>query len=71
MKCMSKSVMATKQKLEAERERKAEEIRWNSLTPEQQEAELAEKEVRHAKVFQILSDLGKIMSHIDGPYGKF
>ena len=71
MKCMSKSVMETKQKLQAEREREAEEIRWNSLTPEQQEAELAEREARRERVFQTLSDLGKIMNHIDGPYGKF
>ena len=70
MKCMSKSVMATKQKLEAERERQAEEIRWNSLTPEQQEAELADREARHERVFQILSDLGKIINHIGGPYSK-
>lgn len=70
MKCMNKKAMETKRKLEAEREREAEEIRWNSLTPEQQEAELAEKEARHEKVVKILSDLGKIMNQIGGPYSK-
>ena len=71
MKCMNKKAIETKRKLEAEREREAEEVRWNSLTPEQQEAELAEREERHERVVQTLSDLGKIMSYIGGPYGKF
>ena len=71
MKCMNKKALQNKRILETQREREAEEIRWNSLTPEEQEKELAEREARHKRVVKTLSDMGKIMSYFDGPYGKF
>lgn len=71
MKCMNKKAMQNKRRIEAEEERKAEEIRWNSLSPEEQEVELAEREARHKKVMQTLNAMGQISSIIGGPYGKF
>ena len=71
MKCMSKKAAQNKRELEAQREREAEEIRWNNLTPEEQKAELIEREARRERAMQTLSDMGKIMNYIDGPYGKF
>lgn len=70
MKCLNKKVVARKHEFQGQREREAEEARWNSLTPEEQEKERAEKEERMKKAMKALSDLKRINSYINGPYGR-
>lgn len=68
MKCLNKKVMQTKHELQSQRERAAEQARWNSLTPEEQEKELTEREARIATGMRAFRDLQKIKTYIGGPY---
>lgn len=68
MKCMNKKVVQVKHELQAEKNRAAEEARWNSLTPEEQEKELAEKEAKMQTGMRAFRNLQKIKTYIGGPY---
>lgn len=61
MKCMNKKVKAYKYKLQQE----AEEARWNSLTPEEQEKELKELTKAFEKGKKAMSDLAIINNYIN------
>ena len=68
MKCLNKKVTAYKNTLQSQRAQEAEEARWNSLTPEEQEKELAERESKMQTGMRALRDLQKIKTYIGGPY---
>ena len=57
MKCMNRQARNNKAKFEHERATEREQTRWNSLTPEEQEKELAEKRKREKKALEKLKDM--------------
>ncbi len=71
MKCLNKKVVQARQTLQAQVAREAEEKRWNSLTPEEQEKELAEREARQEKARKIIRDTAALAGYLNGPYSKF
>lgn len=66
MKCLNEKVVQKKRALRLETEKTQEEIRWNSLTPEEQKKELAERETKMQTGMRALKDLQKIKAYIGG-----
>lgn len=71
MKCMCKQARSNKYKLETERANEKEKARWNSLTPEEQERELADKAKRSKRAVEKAFTLGAFVSAFNGSYDKF
>lgn len=67
MKCLNKQARHSKAKLEAEREQ----ARWDSLTPEEQEFELAERKKKQKKLREAVFTLGAMTSIFGSSYEKF
>ena len=70
MKCMNKKVVQARQTLQAQVVKEAEEKRWNSLTPEEQEKELAQREADAARARKILRDTA-VLASCFSPYSTF
>lgn len=68
MKCLNKKVVQKKRAIRLETEKIQEETRWNSLTPEEQKKELAEREAKIQTGMRALKNLQKIKAYIGGPY---
>lgn len=71
MKCLNKQARHNKAKLEAEREAEKEQARWDSLTPEEQEIELAQKRKRQKELREAVGALGAATSLFGMPYENF
>lgn len=67
---MNKQARSNKYRFEAEREQ----ARWDSLTPEEQDAELAERAVRAMRAKKALGNacfLGSMVNLFNGSYEDF
>lgn len=71
MKCMNKQTRSNKHRFEAERADKREKARFDSLTPKEQEKELAEKAKRQKKALEKACFLGSMISLFNGVYEDF
>lgn len=74
MKCMNKQARSNKHRFEAEREADREQARFDSLTPEEQDEELAERAVRTMRAKKALGNacfLGSMVSLFNGSYEDF
>lgn len=60
MKCMSKKTLASKRRFEAQQGQ----IRWNNLSPEEREKEIAERKRASRRLQRFSSDLGAFASAI-------
>lgn len=65
---MCKQARYNKAEFEHERAVEREKARWDSLTPEEQEKELAEKRKREKKAIEKACFLGSMISLFNGSY---
>lgn len=68
MKCTNKQARYNKAEFEHEKAVEKEKSRWNSLTPEEQEKELAEKRKREKKALERAFTFGSMISLFNGSY---
>ena len=71
MKCLNRQARSNKAKLEAVRDAKKEQVRWDSLTPEEQTAEVAEKKKRLKRAREAMFALSTAIGFCDSSYDKF
>lgn len=71
MKCLNRQARSNKAKLEAVRDAKKEQVRWDSLTPEEQAAEVAEKKKRSKRAREAIYALGMATGFLGSSYEKF